>query len=201
MKTDFFKENAFRIIFVVFFLLAFVWMGTKQTILSNSNSAADWLPSQFQQTRDYNWYLSNFPFESYVVVSWEGCELGDDRIELLAHKLVPQQTIDNYSLSGDSDGFKADLQLERAPEEAKDELDEATGETTNISTQALVDASGDDGPVVEGGDGALYDPWGVEYKYERKGKKIVVISAGPDGEFGGEDDIRSDTTQRAGGND
>ena len=67
--------------------------------------------------------------------------------------------------------------------------------------KALVDASGDDGPVVEGGDGALYDPWGVEYKYERKGKKIVVISAGPDGEFGGEDDIRSDTTQRAGGND
>ena len=201
MKTDFFKENAFRIIFVVFFLLAFVWMGTKQTILSNSNSAADWLPTQFQQTRDYNWYLSNFPFESYVVVSWEGCELGDDRIELFAQKLVPQQTIDNYSLSGDSDGFKADLQLERAPEEAKDELDEATGETTNISTQALVDASDDDGPVVEGGDNALYDPWGVEYKYERKGKKIVVISAGPDGEFGGEDDIRSDTTQRAGGND
>ncbi len=144
MKTDFFKENAFRIIFVVFFLLAFVWMGTKQTILSNSNSAADWLPTQFQQTRDYNWYLSNFPFESYVVVSWEGCELGDDRIELFAQKLVPQQTIDNYSLSGDSDGFKADLQLERAPEEAKDELDEATGETTNISTQALVDASGSD---------------------------------------------------------
>ena len=142
MKTDFFKENAFRIIFVVFFLLAFVWMGTKQTILSNSNSAADWLPSQFQQTRDYNWSLSNFPFESYVVVSWEGCELGDDRIELFAQKLVPQQTIDNYSLSGDSDGFKADLQLERAPEEAKDELDEATGEKTNISTQALVDASG-----------------------------------------------------------
>lgn len=67
--------------------------------------------------------------------------------------------------------------------------------------KALVDASGDDGPVVEGGDGALYDPWGVEYKYERKGKNIVVISAGPDGEFGGEDDIRSDTTKKAGGND
>ena len=67
--------------------------------------------------------------------------------------------------------------------------------------KALVEASGDDEPVVEGGEGALYDPWGVEYKYERKGKKIVVISAGPDGEFGGDDDIRSDTTKKAGGND
>ena len=67
--------------------------------------------------------------------------------------------------------------------------------------KALVEASGDDEPVVEGGEGALYDPWGVEYKYERKGKKIVVISAGPDGEFGGEDDIRSDTTKKGTGND
>ena len=67
--------------------------------------------------------------------------------------------------------------------------------------KALVEASGDDDPVVEGGEGALYDPWGVEYKYERKGKKIVVISAGPDGEFGGEDDIRSDTTKKVSGND
>jgi len=67
--------------------------------------------------------------------------------------------------------------------------------------KALVEASGDDDPVVEGGEGALYDPWGVEYKYDRKGKKIVVISAGPDGEFGGEDDIRSDTTKKVTGND
>ena len=67
--------------------------------------------------------------------------------------------------------------------------------------KALVEASGDDEPVVEGGEGALYDPWGVEYKYERKGKKIVVISAGPDGEFGGEDDIRSDTTKKVTGTD
>ena len=65
--------------------------------------------------------------------------------------------------------------------------------------KALVEASGDDEPVVEGGEGALYDPWGVEYKYERKGKKIVVISAGPDGEFGSDDDIRSDTTKKVTG--
>ena len=67
--------------------------------------------------------------------------------------------------------------------------------------KALVEASGDDEPIVEGGEGALYDPWGTEYKYEKKGKRFVVISAGPDGEFGGDDDIRSDVTQRSTGND
>ncbi len=67
--------------------------------------------------------------------------------------------------------------------------------------KALVEASGDDEPIVEGGEGALFDPWGVEYKYEKKGKRVVVISAGPDGEFGNDDDIRSDTTKKSGGDD
>ena len=67
--------------------------------------------------------------------------------------------------------------------------------------KVLVEASGDDEPIVEGGEGALYDPWGTEYKYEKKGKRFVVISAGPDGEFGGDDDIRSDVTKRSAGND
>lgn len=144
MKTNFFEEYGFRIIFVVVFLLAFVWMGTKQTILSNSNSAEDWLPAQYQQTRDYQWYLNNFPFESYVVVSWDGCEMDDDRIELFAQKLVPSQTIDNFSLGSSSDAFKADLQLTQTPENAKEELREIAGEEPNVSTQALVDASGSD---------------------------------------------------------
>ena len=64
--------------------------------------------------------------------------------------------------------------------------------------KALIESSGDEEPILEGGEGALEDPWGVEYKLERKGKRIVVICAGPDGEFGGEDDIRSDTTKKKG---
>ncbi len=61
----------------------------------------------------------------------------------------------------------------------------------------LITASGDDEPVLEGGEGVLDDPWGEQYKYERSGKKIVVISAGPDGEFGTDDDIRSDKVAKA----
>ena len=48
-------------------------------------------------------------------------------------------------------------------------------------------------PYMEGGEEALVDPWGSEYKYEKKGNKnIVIISAGGDQEFGTDDDIRSD---------
>ena len=55
---------------------------------------------------------------------------------------------------------------------------------------------GDD-PVLEGGEGALYDPWDNKYEMESKGKKIVVKSAGEDGEMGTEDDIRSDKKKKA----
>ncbi len=60
------------------------------------------------------------------------------------------------------------------------------------SLNQLVEGSDDDPPVLEGGTGALEDPWGNELKYEIKGKRFVVISAGADGDFGTEDDIRSD---------
>ncbi|MBR5627372.1 MAG: MMPL family transporter, partial [Thermoguttaceae bacterium] len=141
MKKDFFKEYGFRIIFIVVFLLAFVWMGTKQTIRSNSNSVEDWLPPQYQQTRDYKWYLEHFPFESYVVVSWEGCTLDDeDRIELFAQKLVPGQTIDNYSLMGVSPKLKAELDLKEVPERVTQEINRlAAGQERTLESGADAD--------------------------------------------------------------
>ena len=142
MRKDFFKDYGFKILFIVFFLLSFVWMGTKQTLLSNSNSVEDWLPAEFQETRDYKWYLQQFPFESYVVVSWEGCTVDDDRVELFAQKLVPEQTIDNFSLVAPGETFKAELKLSAEPEESKEEIRELAGGVPNMSTQALLDASG-----------------------------------------------------------
>ena len=61
---------------------------------------------------------------------------------------------------------------------------------------ALIEAKGDDEPVLDGGEGALEDPWGTEYRYEHKGKKILIVSAGPDGEFDTDDDISSDKVER-----
>ena len=55
--------------------------------------------------------------------------------------------------------------------------------------------SGDE-PIIKGGDGVLSDPWGEEYELEKEGKKFAVVCAGPDGEFGNEDDIRSDKVDK-----
>ena len=38
-------------------------------------------------------------------------------------------------------------------------------------------------------EGALNDSWGTPFSYTKQGKKFKIVSAGPDGEIGGDDDI------------
>ncbi len=38
-------------------------------------------------------------------------------------------------------------------------------------------------------EGALNDSWGTPFSFTKTGKKFKIVSAGPDGEIGGEDDI------------
>ena len=38
-------------------------------------------------------------------------------------------------------------------------------------------------------EGALNDSWGTPFQYTKTGKKFKIVSGGPDGEIGGEDDI------------
>ena len=49
-----------------------------------------------------------------------------------------------------------------------------------------------DEPALENGESGLYDPWGSKYEMEKKGKNVIIKPAGPDGEWGTDDDIRSD---------
>ena len=54
---------------------------------------------------------------------------------------------------------------------------------------------GDD-PILES-DKPLYDPWDNKFELEIKGKnRLIIKSAGPDGEFGTEDDIRTDSKKK-----
>ena len=60
------------------------------------------------------------------------------------------------------------------------------------SLRDLIDDSNGKEPILLGGTGTIVDPWGNEYKLEKDGKRYAIISAGPDGIFDTEDDIRSD---------
>ena len=118
MKNAFFNRYGFRILVVVFFLLPFIFMGTRRTVNSNSNNVADWLPNYFEETHQYQWFLKNFPFERFVIVSWQGCTMDDSRLEMFAQKLVPGQTIDNIGTWAE-DYLRAELALDETPEPSK----------------------------------------------------------------------------------
>ena len=62
--------------------------------------------------------------------------------------------------------------------------------------KVLVEADGDEEPALDGGEGALVDPWDNDYRIDIKGKRFVIISNGPDGEPGTDDDIRSDKIEK-----
>jgi len=115
MKNAFFSRYGFRILIIVFFLLPLIGQGTRRTVESNSNNVADWLPDSFEETHQYQWFLKNFPFERFVVVSWQGCTMEDSRVEMFAQKLVPGQTIDNIGQWMD-EHIRAELALEENTE-------------------------------------------------------------------------------------
>ncbi len=60
------------------------------------------------------------------------------------------------------------------------------------SLNQLIEGDDEHPPILDGGENALLDPWDTELKFESHGKRFAIVSAGPDMEFGTEDDIRSD---------
>ena len=53
----------------------------------------------------------------------------------------------------------------------------------------LTEGDDDNPPLIEGGVDALNDAWANPIQYEKRNKRCKLTSAGPDGEFGTEDDI------------
>jgi predicted RND superfamily exporter protein len=79
----------FLIMVALTFTLPLIWMGQRRALLSNRNDVKEWLPENFLETATHHWFQKHFPHEQFVLVSWPGCTLDDDRLELFARKLVP----------------------------------------------------------------------------------------------------------------
>ncbi|MDZ7617310.1 MAG: MMPL family transporter [Patescibacteria group bacterium] len=86
-KQSFFARRGFLIIVVAVFLMPMILRGTRLTIDGNRNDVKDWLPDSFEETAVHTWFNKHFPHEQFVLASWEGCTLDDQRLRLLAEKL------------------------------------------------------------------------------------------------------------------
>ena len=79
----------------------FAFYGAGKAVQSNVNKVEDWLPKSFAETAELAWFRKNFPSDQFILVSWDGCKLGenpelggegdDPRIAKLAALVAPQE--------------------------------------------------------------------------------------------------------------
>ncbi len=105
MTRGFFARHSKAILLVVLLCIPVLVIGSARAVRSNNNQVEDWLPSNFSETRDLAWFREFFASDQFVIISWDGCQLGDPnsegfdrqddpRIEMLAEALIPNSQND-----------------------------------------------------------------------------------------------------------
>ncbi len=67
--------------------------GLRRAVEGGSNNAEDWLPADYPESTDLRWLADRFVSAQFLLVSWDGCTLGDtERLRLLEQKLGHETT-------------------------------------------------------------------------------------------------------------
>lgn len=119
-SKTFFARYSLPILMLFFFAAPLLMQGAGKAIKSNSNKVQDWLPPTFTETTELRWFRQHFTADQFVLISWEGCTLGDNpelpdakpddpRIERLAKFLIGPN-VDKKLAPGEPAGFKGKFQ-------------------------------------------------------------------------------------------
>ena len=79
---------ALLILVAFFFLLPSGFRAARLSLNQKENDVKDWLPSDFPETAELEWFADHFAGESFVLATWPGCVSGDQRLSLLEKKLL-----------------------------------------------------------------------------------------------------------------
>src|SRR5262245_6385805 len=91
-RPTFFARRAILILVVVFFFVPFALRGARMAVQGMKNDVKDWLPKEFEETKDLQEFRQYFLSEQFVLVSWDGCygDERDERFKLFLAKLEPE---------------------------------------------------------------------------------------------------------------
>src|SRR6478672_11556523 len=91
-RPTFFARRAILILVVVFFFVPFALRGARMAVQGMKNDVKDWLPKEFEETKDLDEFRRYFLSEQFVLVSWDGCYGGaeDERYKMFLAKLMPE---------------------------------------------------------------------------------------------------------------
>ncbi|WP_182871121.1 efflux RND transporter permease subunit [Rhodopirellula sp. JC639] len=99
---------ALVVLFGFFFLMPFAFRSARLSLNKKENDIKDWLPAEFVETAELEWFADHFAGESFVIATWPGCTEDDQRLKLLESKLRhessqsdPAEGIEDPKLSQD----------------------------------------------------------------------------------------------------
>lgn len=94
MKNGFFANksllgvpNALYLLMIVFFLVPFAARGARMALQKTENNVKDWLPADFRETEELNWFAKHFVSEQFLIATWEGCTEDSQRLKMFVSKL------------------------------------------------------------------------------------------------------------------
>lgn len=92
-RTGFFGLSiAMLVLMGFFFILPSAFRGARVGLKNKENDVKDWLPSDFPETAELDWFADHFAGESFVLATWPGCNVGDQRLRLLEEKLLHESS-------------------------------------------------------------------------------------------------------------
>src|SRR4051812_23336426 len=91
-RPTFFARRAILILVIVFFFVPFALRGARMAVQGMKNDVKDWLPKEFDETKDLEEFRQYFLSEQFVLVSWDGCygDESDERYKMFLAKLTPE---------------------------------------------------------------------------------------------------------------
>ena len=89
MQKSFYARFGLAILVGVVFVLPLSMVGSQMALRSNRNDVKEWLPSSFQETADFEWFRRYFFNDTFILSSWDGCTLQDERLQTFSSKLTP----------------------------------------------------------------------------------------------------------------
>ena len=92
---------ALLILTIFFFVMPSAFRAARLSLGQKENDVKDWLPSDFPETAELEWFGDHFAGESFVLATWPGCTRDDQRLRLLQRKLIHESEAydpsDDYS--------------------------------------------------------------------------------------------------------
>ena len=83
MKKSFYARYALVIAAISVFLLPFAVIGALRHKQANRNDVKNWIPAEYEETQVYRAFRQKFQGEEFILVSWDGCTIADEKLELL----------------------------------------------------------------------------------------------------------------------